>query len=389
MLGLYRENWLDPMSVLTECSTGVYSGFLPSSKGCFGTITTINQVDDTLVQEESRNYVCGQMAIADPLTQAFLDELRRRSERLLLVVYEGTNADATVHPTEPDLFIKRHRSAKSHEELETAEWATDITLEDIKNDLRLRKRSMYDPIVVDSWQFIIIDKPVGLPFQLFDIIQDTLLMLTGDPSPRELAKRVVRDVIPPSVRDIYLEEMRIDCSVDMRFPPPPEVQYEGNRQRYHDPAREILVQHQSKMASEGPSRDANRFIRRVIDDMERCGIISLSTEDEDVQTRPVIIQGSDGALDLYFPYEFGGLSPDASLTPNLTLPSKSCLMDFASSFKQKCPDGILAKGSIMTHYCAWPMPAVKRHGKSRLNFATWEGHVYHWNAMRKSCLSCI
>jgi hypothetical protein len=32
---------------------------------------------------------------------------------------------------------------------------------------------MYDPIVVDSWQFIIIDREIGLPFQLMNIVQDT------------------------------------------------------------------------------------------------------------------------------------------------------------------------------------------------------------------------
>ncbi|KAF1953675.1 hypothetical protein CC80DRAFT_494275 [Byssothecium circinans] len=381
MLGLYREHWYDPGSILTQCSTGVYLGFLPSSKGTSTGTTILKQMEDFIVQEESRNYVCGQMAIADPLTQDFLEELRRRSERLLLVVYEGTNADATVHPTEADLFIKRHRSAKSHEALESAEWTTSMTLEDVKNDLRLRKTSMYDPIVVDSWQFIILDRQVGLPFQLFDIIQDALLMLTGDPSPRDVAKRVIREVIPASVQEIFLEEMSIDSSADMRFPAPPEIQYEGNRQRTHDPDRQTLVAHENKMTTEERSRDANRFIRRVVEDMERCGIVSLAPEYEKPQTRPVIVQGSDGALDLYFPYEFGGLSPDAELTPNLTLPRKTCLVDFAKQFKQHNPGGIMAKGSILTHYCAWPMPAIKRLGKSRLNFGTWEGHVYHWNAM--------
>lgn len=383
MLGLYREHWFDAASLLTECTTGVYLGFLPSSKGSSTSSTSFKKMDDTLVQQESRNYMCGQMAIADPLTQDFLEELRKRTDRLLLVVYEGTNADATVHPTEADLYINRHRSAKTYEELEGAEWTTDITLEDIKNNLRLRKTSMYDPIVVDSWQFIIIDKQAGLPFQLFDIIQDALLMLMGDPTPREIAKRVIREVIPASVQQIFLEEMSIDSSVDLRYPAPPEVQYEGNRQRCHNPDREILITSFQKMSSEGKSRDANRFIRRVVEDMERCGIISLVPEHEEPQTRPVIVQGSDGGLDLYFPYEFGRLSPDPELTPNLTLPSKTCLLDFAACFKDKYPNGIMAKGSILTHYCAWPMPAIRRVGRSKLNFGTWEGHVYHWNEMRK------
>lgn len=35
----------------------------------------------TVVQIESRNYVCGKMAIGHPLTDNFLRELRRRNER--------------------------------------------------------------------------------------------------------------------------------------------------------------------------------------------------------------------------------------------------------------------------------------------------------------------
>lgn len=141
MLGLYRDYWFDSSSILLECVTGVYLGFLPSCKGPT-TTSSVEFREDKFVQMESRNYICGQMAIGDRLTQELLDELQKRTERLLLVVYEGTNADATVHPTEGELFIKRHRSASSRDELGFAEWKTDITLEDIKNDLRFRKNSM-------------------------------------------------------------------------------------------------------------------------------------------------------------------------------------------------------------------------------------------------------
>jgi hypothetical protein len=382
MLGLYRDHWFDPSSILVECVTGVYLGFLPSSKGP-PSASGLRQVNDTMVHTESRNYVCGQMAIGDALTQQLLDELQRRTERVILVVYEGTNADATVHPNEGELIIKRHRSARSRQALDLMEWTIDTTLEDIKNDLRFRKSSMYDPIVVDSWQFIIIDREPNLPFKLFDIIEDILLMLVDDPSPKEIMKRVIEEVIPPAGQEIFLEKIDVDKIAGLGFPSPAEVQYEGNRQRSHEPDRQIILAHQTKMLQDGRSREANRFIRRIVDDMEHCGIISLVSEFEAPQTRPVIIQGSDGALDLYFPYEFGGLSPDVELTPNLSLPRKTCLVDFVRQFKDQHPEGIMAKGGILTHYCAWPMPALKRMGKSRINFGTWEGHVYHWNAMRK------
>lgn len=141
MLGLYRDYWFDSSSVLAECTTGVYLGFVPSSKGPAIT-ESLTQLGSTIVETESRNYICGQMAIGDSLTRELLEELQKRTERILLVVYEGTNADATVCPTEGELFIKRHRSATSHDELSFAEWTVDMTLEDIKNDLRFRKNSM-------------------------------------------------------------------------------------------------------------------------------------------------------------------------------------------------------------------------------------------------------
>lgn len=379
MLGLYREHWYDPANIMNECPTGIYLGFIPTNKGDFTATINTNEKEETATQIESRNYLCGQMAIGDPITKHFLDELCKRAERLYLVVYEGTNVDATVHPTEPDLFIKRSRAARPGGAIDETDWSTIITLEDVKNDLRLRKNSIYDPIVVDSWQFIIIDRDVGMPFELIDIVQDILLLLFGDPSPMQVGRRLVSEVIPPSVQDIYLEEMTIKCSAELRFRPPPEVQYETHRHRCHNPDPKIITAQQLATASAPRSRDMNRFIRRVVEDMERCGIVSLLPEYEKPQTRPVIVQGSDGALDLYFPYNH---NDTVSLMPHLPLPSESCLLQFAQSFKQKNPNAILAKGSIQTHYCAWPMPIIKSLGNTGLTFATWEGHVYRWNAMR-------
>jgi hypothetical protein len=384
MLRLYNEHWHDPANIMSECTTGVYMGFIPTSKGDFAAHAGLRKEGDLWFQRQSRNYLCGQMAIGDTLTQAFLDEIRKRKERLYLVVYEGTNADATVHPTEPDLFICRHRSAVTHEELQTVRYSTSITLEDVKNQLRRGRTTMYDPIVVDSWQFIIIDREVGLPFQLMGIVQDTLLMLTGDPSPRQVAKRVIREIIPPSVQEIFLDEITIESSPDLRYSAPLDVQYEGNRYRCFSADNKIVASNQERMSSEPSSRDTNRIIRRVVDDMERCGLITLATEYERSQALPVVAQGTDGGYDLYFPYKQGGAGTDDERAPSLPLPSKNCLLDFALSYKRKNPKGILAKGSIQTHYCAWPMPAIKSLGRTGLNFGTWEGHVYHWNAMRKS-----
>jgi hypothetical protein len=389
MLGMYNEHWFDATSILAECTTGVYLGFVPTSKGDYTSSRSPKIYGDSYVHMESRNYICGQMAMGDPFTRDFLEEMRKRSNRLYLVVYEGTNAEATVHPTEPELFINRYRSAATREGLYEASWTTATTLEDIKNQLRLRKTSMYDPIVVDSWQFIIIDREVGQPFELLDIVQDALLILQGDPSPRTLAKRVIRSVIPASLQEIFLEEMEIECPQELRFPPPHDVQYDGNRFRCHDPDQSMVVTHQRETASERLTRNENRFIRRVVDDMERCGIISLLPQWEEPQSQPVIMQGSDGALDLYFPYEHTEMTSDGQRVPSLPFPPTNSLSDFAHAWKQQNPNGIMAKGSIQTHYCAWPMPAMKSLGNTGSNFATPEGHVYHWNAMRECTFQTI
>ncbi|CBX98999.1 hypothetical protein IAQ61_001276 [Plenodomus lingam] len=381
MLGLYSQYWHDPKSILNECTTGVYMGFIPTSKGDHTADAGLRQEGSLWVQRQSRNYLCGQMAIGDPLTQAFLDELRKRTGALYLVVYEGTHADATVHPTEPDLYISRHRSATTLDELNGVDYSITLTLEDIKNDMRMRKSSMYDPIVVDSWQFMIIDREAGLPFRLLDIVQDTLMMLVGDPSPRHMAKRVVREVIPPSVQEMFLEDIQISYSMDLRYPAPPEVNHEDNRYRCYNPDATFIKSEQSKWSSQQITRDQNRFIRRCIDDMERNGIVSLATEYEIPQARPIIVQGSDGSPDLYFPYEEESTEEEGGCAPSLPLPSPTCLVEYAMSFKEKNPSAIFAKGSIQTHYCAWPMPAMKSLGRNGLNFATWEGHIYRWNAM--------
>lgn len=392
MLGMYKEHWFDPTSIMNECATGIYLGFVPTSKGDYTSSLRLEDETKAYVHVESRNYLCGQMAMGDPFTRDFLEELRRRTNRLYLVVYEGTNAEATVHPTEPELFINRYRSASTREGLYNAAWTTTMTLEDIKNQLRMRKTSMYDPIVVDSWQFIIIDREVGQPFELLDIVQDALLMLIGDPSPRSIAKRVIRSVIPPSIQEIFLEEMIIECSPDLRYPPPHDAQYDGNRFRCHDPDPNMIVARQIESSSEKLTRNENRFIRRVIEDMERLGIITLLPEWEEPQSQPVIVQGSDGALDLYFPYERTEVNSDGQRVPSLPFPPTNSLSDFAQAFKRQYPNGIMAKGSIQTHYCAWPMPTMRSLGSTGSNFATPQGHVYQWNAMRKSYsnpLECI
>jgi hypothetical protein len=387
-LGRYKECWNDPNSILEECATGVYLGFIPSKKGDLASSNGRKREGNSFVQTESRNYVCGQMAIGNPLTKNFLNELRRRTGRVLLVVYEGTNFDTIVHLPGEDIFISRHRTAKAYEDMTEKPWTVDFTLEHVKNYLSLGKTAMYRPITVDFWQFIIIDRETGLSFQLFDVIQDVLLMLIGDPTPKQVVKRVIREIIPSNEHGIFSKKMSMESPAELQFLPPPEVHYEGNRKRCFNPDRQILFANHHRTSSEVPSKDATRFIRRVLDDLEKCGIISITEEYEEQQTKPMIIQGTDGGLDVYFPYEFDFLGLN-KFPPAHMSPPENCLLEFAKSFKENHPSAIMAKGSITTHYCAWPMPATEGIGKPRLNFGTWEGHIYQWNAMRKQCYSLV
>jgi hypothetical protein len=384
MLGLYNDHWLDPKSILTECTTGVYLGFVPTHKMDHTASDGLGQEQDHRVQRQTRNYLCGQMAMGDPLTHDFLEELCKRTDRLYLVVYEGTNADATVHPTEPDLFISRHRSPQTKEEPHSKQWTTTMTLEDVKNQFRMRKMSMYDPIVVDSWQFIIIDRAPNQPFELMDIVQDALLLLLSDPSPRQLAARVIHDTVPPALRSTFTAQLAISSPPALRHPPPHDVQYEGNRYRTHAPSRTAVSAQQQRARAEGYSRNERRFIRRVVDDMERSGLVSLApaSAHAEPQIVPVVMQGGDGALDLFFPYEQTAAESRRTV-PLPAPPPSTALRDFAEAFKRDNPDGVVAKGSIQPHYCAWPMPMMRSLGRTGTNFATPEGVVYRWDAMRE------
>ena len=173
---------------------------------------------------------------------------------------------------------------------------------------------MYNPLVVDFWQFIIIDRQPGLPFALFDIVQDTLLMLVGDLSPRQLARRVIQDIIPPAVREIFWDEITLQNSFDLRYPPPKDIKYEGNRFRCWDSDRASLVSRWSEF-EKSRTRDEDRFIMCVIRDMEEKGVISLAPGYEPPQTRPLVVQSTDGGLDLYFPYNFGEKHPSHCSPP--------------------------------------------------------------------------
>lgn len=73
------------------------------------------------------------MATRDSFARHSLEEPRRRTNRHNLVVYEGTNAEATVYPTEPELFTDRHRSATIRECRNDAPWTTTVTLKDTRN----------------------------------------------------------------------------------------------------------------------------------------------------------------------------------------------------------------------------------------------------------------
>jgi hypothetical protein len=192
-----------------------------------------------------------------------------------------------------------------------------------------------------------------------DIVQGTLLMLVGDPLPRHVAKRVIREIIPSSVQEILLEELTIESSPDLRYSAPLDVQYEGNRYRCYDPNTSIIAANRERLAAEPRSRDSNCFIWSVVEDMERCGLISLSTEYERPQARPVLVQGTDGGYDLYLLYKRDATVMEGERAPSLLLPTSDCLLEFAQLYKRKHPRASFAKGSIQTHYADGLCPQSK------------------------------
>ncbi|KAF2870167.1 hypothetical protein BDV95DRAFT_496720 [Massariosphaeria phaeospora] len=176
-LGLYHAHWFDPSSLLSEMPTSVYHGFIPFAKGDYTHTPQLSRSPtspSSLTQRESRNYLCGQMALGTRLTHDFVAALRQRADRLLLVVYEGMAAHPTLHPREPNPFISRWREAPSVEGLDAAPWTTSTALEDLRAELRARKTAVRDRILPDSCQVVIVDRQAGRQFQLFELVQDTL-----------------------------------------------------------------------------------------------------------------------------------------------------------------------------------------------------------------------
>ena len=106
--------------------------------------------------------------------------------------------------------------------------------------------------------------------------------------------------------------------------------------------------------------------------MEKRDVIRLNPECRPVQTWLLVIQNMDGGFDLYFLYDFRGDPPESlkSTISYRALPPPNYLIEFAKTFKGKHPNALMARGSIQTHYCAWPMPDIKQLKKVRLNFST-------------------
>ena len=165
---------------------------------------------------------------------------------------------------------------------------------------------------------------------------------------------------------------------NLRYLPPQDIKYKRNRLRFQDLDKGLLISRWSKF-KKPYTRDKDRFIIYIIQDIEKRGVISLNLEGGPTQTWPLVIQDADRALDLYFPYNFKekSLKSLESTTSYRALPPPNYLIEFAKAFKEKHPNALMAKGSIQTHYCAQPIPAVKQLRKIRLNFGTWQGHIYY------------
>ena len=93
--------------------------------------------------------------------------------------------------------------------------------------------------------------------------------------------------------------MDIESSTELHFSVTPEVRYEGNRFRCCNPDRSFIAEGQEGANSGNLDRYARRFVRRLVDDMERNGIIAFVPEYEQPQSHHTLMQGSDGSRPVF------------------------------------------------------------------------------------------
>ena len=369
LLGRYGqgEDWCPEENPLHDCELGTYLGFVLSTQGsCDPPAPTIVAEGQGLRETEHRNYVAGRMSTNNPLAEPFLLELRRRTRLYLVVAWKGANLDEFFYQSNGDFTLRRTRTARTHGDLDS-----------VKNDLR-HQRSLLVETYEDYWQFLIVDRMPCQQFVLLQVISDVLAQLNGQPSIQKIVEDVIREVVPSKEQETYLQASgaAFDGRIsETRFT---DIEYEGNRSRCWDTESLLPELLDSRKGTKVPI-DYARFITALCGNLESKGTIRIAEEFTPPQGVACAFPGSDGKLDLYIDYKaLIAIANPSALPSSFDLPTEGSLLSFARAFKRVHGNALFAKGSIVTHYCAWPIDAVKHSSRGLPNFTTPEGHIYEW-----------
>ncbi|BCS28171.1 uncharacterized protein APUU_61219S [Aspergillus puulaauensis] len=363
-----------------------FLGFISVTKGFQDPIITLTENEGLITATENRCYLVGRLSKHDPMTAMFVQDLLRRVGHYIVVVYEivgdTLQSPKITHQTDvgdDNLWIKRSRSAGTHDGLDEAAWSIQWALGDIRNDIRFirsyRERNMLKHYV----EILIIDRQPGHVFSLYSVANDVLMMLSGDPSAAEIWRSAIHKSMPEDEQAKWIDGYSWE-SASIEDTHVSDLHYEGARIRAWDVQQKQPGLIRGSLAIK-PSRRDRRLICKILRQMEASGVISQLQEYHKVWSRPTILYGTDGLEDLYFHYDLGPPDEDALARGPLGLsstPAPGSLGRFAHAFKAAHPDAAFAKGRINVHYCAWPMPAVSALGL--LTFCTSEGYLYRWNA---------
>lgn len=363
-----------------------FLGFISVTKGFQDPLIPLTEEDGLITATENRCYLVGRLSKHDPMTAMFVQDLLKRIGYYIVVVSEihgdTLQSPKITHQTDvgdDNLWIKRSRSAGTHDGLDEAAWSIQWALGDISNDIRFIRSYRERNMLKDYVEVLIIDRQPGHVFSLYSVVNDVLMMLSGDPSAAEIWRSAIHKSIPEDEKARLIDNCSWE-SASMEDRHVSNVHYEGARLRAWDVQQKQPGLIRSSLTIKLSRRD-RRLICKILSQMEASGVISQLQEYHKPYSRPTILSGTDGLEDLYFHYELGPPDEDALARGPLGLsstPAPGSLSRFAHAFKAAHPDAVFAKGRINVHYCAWPIPAVSALGL--LTFYTSEGYLYRWNA---------
>ena len=379
LLKRYGEVWLPEENSLRD-TCGPIQGFVVSTQGfCDPPLPRIATEGRGVRATEFRNYVAVRMSSKDPLAEALLAELKRRTRVYLVVAWKGAGLGEPLFQSEENIFIKRTRTAKAQDDLSKAPWDVSWDVSHVISDLRW-KRYIYRETHEDYLQLLLIDRVPGLPFSLMDVIANALMELSGNPSIETVVQNSLQEILPLGERKGFIEAMVAALTVDTPWPTVNfnQVSYEGNRSRCWDAAKSLpalLESHSGRKVT----AENTRFISAVCKDLESKGTIRIMEEYVIPQGIACTFLGSDSKMDLYIDYRplLATARLDA-VDSQYDLPSADSLLNFATAFERRNATAIYVKGSVVTEYCAWPMDAMGPRATGLPNFTTPAGHIYQW-----------